>query len=572
MSDIVTLNGYKIKDEKAIRSYETVAEMKADTKLKEGYHVKTKGYYEANDGGHGEYIIVDDETLVDDGGSIHVLTNGLRAKLIIGEIVNIKQFGVKGNGIDNDTINLNKAINYLAEKHGTLYFPNATYLIDYMIIKNNVNYKGENQDKTIIKASANATNHLIYLENGTIRNLVFENFTLLCDDENTTLIGLDLTASELSGPAYNGGVWYSSFKNLTISKFLIGLKLEAIDNQGDLANQFLTFDHVDIYRRGVSATERCLVANEQIGQTTFNTCLFESVNENNTEYNLATGIDIDINSTINVGSSNVNEIIFNNCTIQNSVDGVLVNGSAYFNNCWFENIGKAFTTYTNAKLVVNGTRFANTGYMTDNSGYIIKGAIQTYIIAQNNVQAGRCDKFFDGTKNERTVEIYGNSLGTSNLSSVGTTVQMGVATNGSIDVKGLDTITVGVSDTELTTISGVKTSQDKITILVWGGDNGNSLKINNTGNILLPQKLILHKQDAVVLKKIDLVDKWMVESLVKNRFTSPTIPSSNSQFDGTNFVVGDIIYNSTISSGQPEGWICTVSGTPGTWISFGEYS
>lgn len=105
MSDIVTLNGYKIKDEKAIRSYESIAQMKADTKLKEGYHVKTKGYYEANDGGHGEYVIVDDDTLVDDGGSIHVLTNGLRAKLIIDNEIDFKQLGAISNDstFDNKT-------------------------------------------------------------------------------------------------------------------------------------------------------------------------------------------------------------------------------------------------------------------------------------------------------------------------------------------------------------------------------------------------------------------------------------------------------------------------------------
>ena len=114
MSDIVTLNGYKIKDEKAVRSYESIAQMKADTKLKEGYHIKTKGYYEANDGGNAEYIIVDDDSLVNDGGSIHVLSNGLRAKLIINDGINIKQFGAYGDGINEDSNCFQTAINYLA--------------------------------------------------------------------------------------------------------------------------------------------------------------------------------------------------------------------------------------------------------------------------------------------------------------------------------------------------------------------------------------------------------------------------------------------------------------------------
>lgn len=90
-----SLNGYIVKDPKSIHTYNTILDMKSDMKLKEGYHVKTKGYYEANDGGHGEYVIVDDETLVDDGGLIHVLSNGLRAKLIINDKnINIKQFGI----------------------------------------------------------------------------------------------------------------------------------------------------------------------------------------------------------------------------------------------------------------------------------------------------------------------------------------------------------------------------------------------------------------------------------------------------------------------------------------------
>ena len=143
MSDIVTLNGYKIKDEKAVRSYETVALMKADTKLKEGYHVKTKGYYEANDGGHGEYVIVDDDTLVDDGGSIHVLTNGLRAKLIENGTFIPEQFGAKADG-SVDCSNIFNLIFSKMDDNNKLLLT-GTYLIDsplYLPNKNNIVISG----------------------------------------------------------------------------------------------------------------------------------------------------------------------------------------------------------------------------------------------------------------------------------------------------------------------------------------------------------------------------------------------------------------------------------------------
>jgi hypothetical protein len=35
------------------------------------------------------------------------------------------------------------------------------------------------------------------------------------------------------------------------------------------------------------------------------------------------------------------------------------------------------------------------------------------------------------------------------------------------------------------------------------------------------------------------------------------------------FVIGDRVFNSAPAVGQPKGWICTVSGTPGTWVSEG---
>jgi hypothetical protein len=36
-----------------------------------------------------------------------------------------------------------------------------------------------------------------------------------------------------------------------------------------------------------------------------------------------------------------------------------------------------------------------------------------------------------------------------------------------------------------------------------------------------------------------------------------------------NFLVGDVCWNAAAASGQPKGWICTVAGSPGTWVSIG---
>lgn len=83
--------------------YTNVASMKADTKLKAGDMAITLGYYEVNDGGAGEYRIVNGD-YTDDGGSYHQLNNNLFAELIIKEEINIKQFGAKNNGYDNSII------------------------------------------------------------------------------------------------------------------------------------------------------------------------------------------------------------------------------------------------------------------------------------------------------------------------------------------------------------------------------------------------------------------------------------------------------------------------------------
>lgn len=112
MADFTKLNGYTVKDPQAVHTYDTVADLKADTKLKAGNHVATKGYTTAGDDGHATYIIVDDNTLVDDGGMIHDLANGLKAVLNT-NYVTPEMYGAYGDGQQNhnDSDAIQKAFN-----------------------------------------------------------------------------------------------------------------------------------------------------------------------------------------------------------------------------------------------------------------------------------------------------------------------------------------------------------------------------------------------------------------------------------------------------------------------------
>lgn len=80
-------------------------------------------------------------------------------------LVNVKDYGAKGNGQDDDTNAIRKAIQANLNKHRTLFFPAGTYLIsDILEWKNDkgifyafLTFQGEGTEKTIIKLKDKAS-------------------------------------------------------------------------------------------------------------------------------------------------------------------------------------------------------------------------------------------------------------------------------------------------------------------------------------------------------------------------------------------------------------------------------
>lgn len=110
--------------------YNTVADMVADD-IEVGVVAVTKGYYLVNDGGSAVYIV---RTRVagdvDDGGSIIFLNNGTTAELITNGVVNVKQFGAYGDGVNDDSSAFTKTVTYAAFHDFVPIVFTGTYLLN----------------------------------------------------------------------------------------------------------------------------------------------------------------------------------------------------------------------------------------------------------------------------------------------------------------------------------------------------------------------------------------------------------------------------------------------------------
>lgn len=108
--------------------FDTVADMVASTLLEVGDYAVTAGYNAAGDGGDNVYQIVAAGTGMEDGGQyINLSTH--QAKGLFGTNVSLKQYGCLGDGATDDTFQIQRAVDFCLHNGYELFCPAGTYII-----------------------------------------------------------------------------------------------------------------------------------------------------------------------------------------------------------------------------------------------------------------------------------------------------------------------------------------------------------------------------------------------------------------------------------------------------------
>ena len=181
--------------ENKITTLDTLQTLKSATNLTKYDFIKTLGYNSINDGGNGFYYIVDEleEEESANNGNIVELQNNLYAKLIIDDIVNVKQFGAIGDNETDDSTAIQNAINYSSlHDYKKIYIPNGEYKLTSKLTTpqafNQPIISGENTQKTKLIAGGESA---IKFKGGSgqLCNSYLENITITGNGEN---IGVEL--------------------------------------------------------------------------------------------------------------------------------------------------------------------------------------------------------------------------------------------------------------------------------------------------------------------------------------------------------------------------------------------
>jgi hypothetical protein len=450
---------------------------------------------------------------------------------------------IKADGTD-ETTRLKNIIAYYRQYYNyegfTLKFPAGHYYFTEFPLYNEVGIKGAGKRATVFHPVRNDTiDHFFYIASSPVGWASYEDFAVygLSTASQNPIQNPIQSCFRLEAQYFGtntGGMWNCSFRRIFIKGFAKA-GFEWIKNetaQGDMANQFINFEEVEVYRINTTSSYCVLGGGNQY---TYTQCEFD--NEGSTQ-GIGTNIDTGGVCTFNLLTSQNAEFAIN-------FSGGVMN----LFNPWFENNGKGITSNDIDGVVnVYGGNFANTGHMSDSSGYIFKQVgLRSYI----NVYGAK----FTGTFDTTYIEPFGTQAGVFLYNCKGITTFTSKKTaqvaNSTDNINNSKTVYIN-SGGVIQTLPKIGNIGELLTYIAYQGN----VTIKTGGNIQIPSNIYLRNVgDAVTFVRTDLGQDFAVAGILRQDTKVSSVPTSGV------WSLADRALNSAPASGSYEGWICTTAGT-----------
>jgi hypothetical protein len=212
----------------------TVAELKLAVGKEQGDKAFVGGYYADGDGGGGDFYWDAVSVEADNGGTIFQVTGTTtgRWKRIYSGSVSVKWFGVKGDGVTDDTVAIQNAL----DNSTITYIPTGVYIISSTL---NVNCSlfGDGMSSSVFKATADIDavsiedsldfstfrNFGVYTEvSSTKSGIVLGNDTHNNQFENIYIVGFNYGLNKLD----TSNVWMTYFVNVRVGDCAVGFRFD----------------------------------------------------------------------------------------------------------------------------------------------------------------------------------------------------------------------------------------------------------------------------------------------------------------------------------------------------------
>ena len=510
--------------------------------------------------------------------------------------VNVKDFGAKGDGVSDDTQAFNDAIAYIELHHNanTLYIPRGEYIISETLqIPSGLHLKGagrdrKTQDSTALKRKYDKTllqakGMSILEENSTghIEDFIVEDIKLVSNDFKSTPM-VDFTCAGnfrikncfFFGQGTQLLLWEAFDSRITDTDFEWG---------GDAATKLPAIE-----LRSTNGGNESNPTKEYTNEIHFVGCRFESYP----------------GYAIKTTGINTNEIFLTNCKFES-----IENTIGHF---WFEKCSTLLFKNVQWCLGGNGTSHGLTLKDVSNSNIDINfevSGFRRYNIEPINIVGDVSSNIFNFQTSEASSELltgidcFIKTDLTPDMFNNKNVINMYV---GNITKDGFkhypiaktmplkDTRAVEITSNSMETgVSLRRTDLAGYWDIGRVDNNGNFRFVRNDGSKeIVPIQLTSsgeiysykhhHFKDGMHLFQTS-TPPWTSGNGTMYVDITNTIPTLNTSINGNyrkvsysnaiptegNWTKGTIIYNTNVEIGQPIGWVCTVSGAPGTWCKFG---